>query len=186
MAVYPGKPVRMLIPKEMVTGLDLKPGKVFTKEQAINWFREHYPAIKEATVAAHLIRFSTNAPSRVHYSAKPGEDDLFYQLDGSHFRLYDPLNDPPPIQSPPDSTTSEDIDEATREPTSEEQEFAYEQDLRDYLARHLDSIEPGLRLYRDDDECITGVEFPVGGRFVDVLAVDGRGDYVVIELKVSN
>nr|MCE9971349.1 endonuclease NucS [Aeromonas salmonicida] len=29
------------------------------------------------------------------------------------------------------------------------------------------------------------VEFPVGGRFIDLLAVDGAGNYVVIELKVS-
>jgi hypothetical protein len=37
-----------------------------------------------------LIRASTNAPSRVHCNAKPGDDDLFYQFDGGHFRLYDP------------------------------------------------------------------------------------------------
>ena len=30
-----------------------------------------------------------------------------------------------------------------------------------------------------------GVEFPVGGRFIDILAVDKNGQYVVIELKVS-
>jgi RecB family endonuclease NucS len=29
------------------------------------------------------------------------------------------------------------------------------------------------------------VEFPVGGRYVDILAVDQAGGYVVIELKVS-
>ncbi len=35
------------------------------------------------------------------------------------------------------------------------------------------------------DEGITGVEFPVGGRFIDLLALDSSGNYVVIELKVS-
>jgi RecB family endonuclease NucS len=40
-----------------------------------------------------------------------------------------------------------------------------------------------LRLY--EEEGITGVEFPVGGRFVDILAVDELDDLVVIELKVS-
>jgi RecB family endonuclease NucS len=38
-------------------------------------------------------------------------------------------------------------------------------------------------LYEDED--INGIEFPVGGRFIDILAVDGNNDYVVIELKVS-
>jgi len=41
----------------------------------------------------------------------------------------------------------------------------------------------GLRL--SDDEGITGVEFPVGGRFIDILALDRHDRYVVIELKVS-
>ncbi len=62
-------------------------------------------------------------------------------------------------------------------------EFAYEHDLRDYLARNLHLIEPGLTLY--EDEGVTGIEFPAGGRFVDILAVDSAGGYVVIELKVS-
>ena len=29
------------------------------------------------------------------------------------------------------------------------------------------------------------MEFPAGGRFIDILAVDAQGHYVVIELKVS-
>ena len=41
----------------------------------------------------------------------------------------------------------------------------------------------GLRL--SDEEGITGVEFPVGGRFIDILALDRHDRYVVIELKVS-
>lgn len=178
MALYPGKPVRLLMRDEMVRGLAIKPGEVFSKDQAVSWFTEHYPRIKEATIGAHLIRFSTNARSRVHYSAKPGEDDVFFQIDGSHFRLYDPAHDPPPIRPGDDEQPPE------PPPPPEGSEFAYEQDLRNYLARHLDRIEPGLRLYRDE-EGITGVEFPAGGRFIDILAVDRKGDYVVIELKVS-
>jgi RecB family endonuclease NucS len=62
-------------------------------------------------------------------------------------------------------------------------EFAFERDLRNYLVKNLALIEPGLRLY--DEEGITGVEFPVGGRFIDILAIDKDGCYVVVELKVS-
>ena len=50
------------------------------------------------------------------------------------------------------------------------------------MAKNLQVIDPSLRLY--SEEGITGVEFPVGGRFIDILAMDSAG-YVVIELKVS-
>mgnify|MGYP001470719727 CR=1 FL=1 len=62
-------------------------------------------------------------------------------------------------------------------------EFAYEKDLQGFLAKNLGLLEPGLQLYQD--EGITGIEFPAGGRFVDILAVDINGNLVVIELKVS-
>ena len=55
--------------------------------------------------------------------------------------------------------------------------------MRDFLAKNLTLIETGLRLYQD--EGISGVEFPVGGRFIDILAIDKQNNYVVIELKVS-
>ena len=44
-------------------------------------------------------------------------------------------------------------------------------------------LEPGLRLYQE--EGITGVEFPAGGRLIDILALDSQNNFVVIELKVS-
>jgi RecB family endonuclease NucS len=62
-------------------------------------------------------------------------------------------------------------------------EFAYERDLQNYLAKNLHRIEPGLRLYEEDD--VLGTEFPAGGRFIDIFAVDSQSSYVVIELKVS-
>jgi hypothetical protein len=65
-------------------------------------------------------------------------------------------------------------------------QFAYESHLRDFLKDNLEIIEPGLTLYRDEeDSSIVGVEFECGGRRIDILAVDSTGTYVVIELKVS-
>jgi len=67
-----------------------------------------------------------------------------------------------------------------------ESEFAYEKDLQNYLARNLEKLEPGLALYQDaENPSIVGLEFPVGGRFVDILARDRNGNFVVVELKVS-
>ena len=179
-AIYE-KPVRQLM-RDMVSNLGLNKGEVLTKERVRNWFKDRYPKIKDGTISAHLIRLSTNASSRVYYTAKPQEDDLFFQLDGSRFRLFDPGNDPPPIYK-----TSKVLPDAQDETDSmairSATEFAYEKDLRSFLSKNLEVIEPGLQLY--EDEGINGIEFPAGGRFIDILSVDKKNNYVVIELKVS-
>ena len=63
-------------------------------------------------------------------------------------------------------------------------EFAFERDLQNFLVKNLHLIEDGLKLLHEEDG-ITGVEYPVGGRRIDILAVDKDGALVVIELKVS-
>jgi len=75
--------------------------------------------------------------------------------------------------------TTEDGDEES-EP---DQEFAAEDNLRDFLADHLSVIEPGLILYNDAKG--KGIEYPVDGGRIDLLAKDSTGKFVVIELKVS-
>jgi RecB family endonuclease NucS len=103
-------------------------------------------------------------------------------LDGGHFRLYDPAHDPAPIDEGSAIPKGKPAVEDHTEPECST-EFAYEADLRNYLAKNLSIIEPGLKLYQD--EGITGIEFDVGGRRIDILAVDAKGALVVIELKVS-
>jgi len=179
------KPVRLLL-KDFVTKHNIIAGQIISRDQVISWFRENYPKIKLGTISAHFLKMSTNAPSRIHYSVSPtGDDDLFYQIDGSHFRLYENGNDPLPIYIKPNSGGVIDppISHEDEEELSEQTGFAYESDLRDFLAKNLTLIETGLRLYQE--EGISGVEFPVGGRFIDILAIDKHNNYVVIELKVS-
>jgi hypothetical protein len=180
MPIY-AKPVRLLM-KDMADSFALQPGQSFTRQQAIDWFAEHYPKIRPGTVHCHLIRLSTNAPTRLHYNARPTEDDVFFQLDGGHFRLYDPAHDPAPIYEGSAIPKGKAAVEDDTEPECST-EFAYETDLRNYLAKNLSIIEPGLKLFQD--EGITGLEFDVGGRRIDILAVDAKGALVVIELKVS-
>ncbi len=174
------KPVRLLI-KDMVKDFAIKKGDRITKNKVIEWFNDKYPKIKVGTITAHLIRMSTNAKSRLHYGVKPIEDDLFYQIDGSSYRLYDAENDPLPIVKGThvveDNTEDEIVD------SEDKNEFAYEKDLQNFLSRNLHLIEPGLKLFEDDG--INGIEYPVGRRYIDILAIDKNNNYVVIELKVS-
>jgi hypothetical protein len=184
------KSVRLLL-KDFVAAQNITNGQVISKEQVLSWFRTKYPKIKMSTLTAHLIKMSVNAPSRIHYNVNPnGEDDLFYQIDGGHFRLYEKQNDPPPlyVKSPVEKKPIDEVDSFDEIEGMEGEEyhqtgFAYESDLRDFLSQNLAIIESGLRLY--EEEGIRGVEFPVGGRFIDLLAIDRQNNYVVIELKVS-
>jgi hypothetical protein len=181
MSIYP-KPVRLLL-RDFITDQNTLKGQIISRDQVISWFRINYPKIKLGTINAHFLKMSTNAPSRIYYSVNPnGDDDLFYQIDGSHFRLYEKENDPLPIyiKTNPGLGASQPL---TGGELSEQTSFAYESDLRDFLAKNITHVETGLRLYQD--EGISGVEFPVGGRFIDILAIDKHNNYVVIELKVS-
>ena len=84
-----------------------------------------------------------------------------------------------------DGIAPEGEDEEEEVIVQEENEFAYENDLRNYLVRNLNVIEKGLRLY--EAAGVNGEEFYIPGtaRRIDILAVDRNGKFVVIELKVS-
>ncbi|CAN5594909.1 hypothetical protein BH23ACT6_BH23ACT6_26670 [soil metagenome] len=69
MAIY-DRPVRLLM-REMIDELAPDAETIFTRREALNWFGQHYPRVKDGTVAAHLLRFSTNSRSRHHYSPRP-------------------------------------------------------------------------------------------------------------------
>lgn len=173
-------PTWMLM-KRMVDDLPITKGDVVTRQKITHWFQENYPLINTSTVRAHLRRMSTNVESRVNHNASSA-DDLFYQIDRERFRLYEPDRDPAPIYERDTEGFSVQEEVQFDNPQSE-QEFAYEKDLQQFLIKNLPLIEPGLRLYEEDD--IKGIEFDVGGRFVDILAVDSSENLVVIELKVS-
>jgi hypothetical protein len=172
-------------------------GQTFKKSAAVQWFAEKYPKIKHNTVGMHVEGMSVNNLNRRHHpSIKPGSGyDLFYKLGPNQFRLWVPESDPPPrykediekqgLGDAEDVAADGEPKDETEDESSVEadQGFALESDLQNYLVKNLGVIEPGLRLY--EDEGITGVEFPVGGRFIDILATDKDGRYVVIELKVS-
>jgi len=87
--------------RDMIEDLHLLPDQVITRQQVIAWFHKLYPKIKARTVAEHLTRASTNAPSRLHHKLKPdGSDDLFFKIDVNSYRVYVSLTDPTPITFP--------------------------------------------------------------------------------------
>jgi hypothetical protein len=183
MQIY-NKPVRLLM-KEMLDKFALGPGESFSKQQVLDWFKSNYPKIKTSTIEAHLAKLSTNVPRRIHYNLHPGDDDLFFRINPNCFRAYDAKHDEAPIHTavkPVVKAHDGKVPDEDEELGQTEQ-FAYEKDLQNYLAKNLSKIEGGLKLY--EEEGITGIEVDADGRFIDILAVSAVGDFVVIELKVS-
>ena len=174
---------------------ELKHGQIFTKADAVRWFGIHYPKLKSNTVGLHVDGMAVNSQNRKHHPhIRAGLGwDLFYKLPTGQFRLWDKDTDPTPIyrddiisgQTVTTQTNTAEPEEPDDEiPASDSgNTFAYEKHLQDYLVRNLSSLEAGLQLY--EDEGFTGVEYPVGGRFIDILCLDTNGSFVIIELKVS-
>jgi len=175
-----GKTTKELI-KEFVLEKKKSGINEFQRNDIRNWFKKNYPNIKRGTIDAHLTLLTVNASSRIHYNVhSDGSDDLFIQKDDGTLILYDSeKSNLKPIYKSYDQKTY--VDDELNNSISTE--FAYEEDLKNYLAKNLNILESGLVLYEDDG--VTGIEFDAGGRFLDILAIDKNNNYVVIELKVS-
>lgn len=189
------KPTRALL-KDMLKDLGLKPGQVFTSSRAIQWFADHYPKLKAGSIRAHLVQAATNDRGRLHHPATNETDDVIFKVAPGQFRLYEPGKDPAPIHELVEgdvareealSQEADDDDEVegAGEALPGSSQFLLERDLQNYLAKNLDVIEPGLRLYVDESEGITGIEVDAGGGRIDILAIDRSNNLVVLELKVS-
>lgn len=196
MAIY-DKPTKTLMAEWAKN--NLSKGQVFSKALPTAWFADHYPKIRPNTVGMHVEAMAINSPLRRHHpSVKPGSGhDLFFKVGSGQYRLWDKEQDGPPKYKEdfergqadaPDVEEDDGEDEdavtgAAVEPSPGSSAFAFERDLKNYLVKNLATIEPGLKLY--EEEGITGVEYPVGGRFIDILCTDKVGRLVVVELKVS-
>jgi hypothetical protein len=156
---------------------------IFSTQDMIKYFRDNYPKIKESSITAHLLKFSTNSKTRINYNGhNNGKSDLLYKINENKYRLYNKMVDPSPIYKDSIGGNGGEKKE-TDDEFDYESSFAYEKDLQNYLAKNLQIIEAGLKLFEEDD--ISGIEYPAGNRFIDILALDKNNDFVVIELKVS-
>ncbi len=79
-----------------------------------------------------------------------------------------------PIQEIPDSSSDTDI-----EPTETGATFGLEADLQDAIRENITQLESGLEIIDN------GVERKVTSGFIDILAKDSNGTFVVIELKAG-
>ena len=160
------------------------PGDQSSVKAAEAWFSDNYPLVKKGTINAHVRMMSVNLQSRLNWTPRP-HHNVFFSLGQGIFRRYDPEHDPAPIMSEEDRGSASPAAAVDNNQSSESSgtEFAYERDLQNFLAKNLNMVEEGLKLYHD--EGINGLEFPVGGRRIDILAVSKDGDLVVLELKVS-
>lgn len=183
------KPVRALL-RDMVQELGLQPGQIITTSRVLEWFSTHYPKLQPTGIKANLVMMSTNDHNRLHHPIRT-DDDLFFKVDRSQYRLYEAGKDPAPIREFVEGDIAREEEHDLLQDGDEDEtsapvgstEFLLERDLQLYLAKHLERIEPGLKLYEDDGT--SGLEVDAGGRRIDILATDKDGGLVVLELKVS-
>jgi endonuclease len=185
------KATRQLL-KDMLADMKLQPGQVFTTSRALEWFAANYPKLQPNSIRAHLVQAATNDRSRLHHPSTNVSDDLLFKVDSGQYRLYEPGRDPAPIHEfiQGDVAREEELIQAERaeeelsDPIAGSSEFLLERDLQNYLAKNLECIESGLKLYEADG--VRGLEYEAGnGRRIDILALDRSGAFVVLELKVS-
>jgi hypothetical protein len=160
--------------KDFFFSIGLQGEKTFKRQELYDWFNKNYPEAKRITLYCHLVKLSVNNPARKNYRPRvDGSDDILFQTDTDTFKYYDKIIDEPKV--------------SPVEPTDDEkgQEFVLEKHLQGFLAKNMPIIEPGLRLYKDEENDRDGLEYPVDGRFIDILALDKNDNFVVIELKVS-
>ena len=161
--------------KEFFASIGLQGEKTFKRQELYDWFNKNYPDAKRITLYCHLIKLSVNNPVRKNfYTRRDGSDNILFQINKNTFRRYNKIKDKV-VSEPPGKP----IDDKKRH------EFAEEKHLQCFLAKNMEIIEHGLKLYEDKENSKNGLEYPTGGRFIDILALDKYENFVVIELKVS-
>jgi len=141
---------------------------------------------KTSTISAHLIGLSVNHPSSRHYPSVR-QHGILFSLGNGRYRLWNEEEDGVWVVTP-SGVELRDEDEGDDHEGVEDASYgmsvSLERDLEDSLMAGLGSLEPGLMLYHRDG--VQGRQFDTGvvGR-IDILGLDSKGRYVVIELKAG-
>jgi endonuclease len=153
-----------------------------TKSQVVAWINEAYKGneFHSGTLYHQLRRSCANRPSAAQYNAPK---ILLYDEQAKTYRRVDmttgsslgmfPDAEDTAVACPSNADDSDELGDST---------FALEGHLRDFLAKNLGYLEKGLELWSVSPP---SVEYPIGGRRIDILARDQHGLPVVIELKLN-
>lgn len=165
------------------------------------YIKEKYGDINESTINAQIIVITVNHSSRIHYpvNKKPRiantNSDVLFSTGIGEVELYKPEKHGTWEITNDDfgKLVVKKLEEDLAEPDEPEPDgeskltFPFESHLRDFIAQNLESIEINgnkLMLYVDD-EGRAGVEYRIGVGFIDILAIDENGNFVVFELKLN-
>jgi len=162
-----------------------------TSRQVFDYIGKHYPdkPWKDNTIRCHIMGCTVNHSSSHHYRHFR---KFLYNLGPGHVRLYDPEKDGRWVWTP-DGMKQVDQDDVVEEVTLEDdvEEFGDSVDSRQISL----SMEKDLELFLYDDISVLDRSFilpdienrqpKVASGFIDILAQDDSGAYVVIELKAG-
>ncbi len=162
---------------------------VLTTSQVIEKIYAKYPdqPWKKSTITAHLMGLSVNHPSSIHYMWTRKHAFLF-SLGNGRYRKWNEEQDGTWVVTENGVCLvddSEDVQIAEDEfglPVSTS--VSLEKDLERSMLGNLEQLEPGLKLYKENE--LLGHQYDTGvvGR-IDILAIDSRENCVVIELKAG-
>jgi hypothetical protein len=170
-----------------------------TNAQIADYINSKWQNVNKGTIMAQITVCTVNNPSRVHFPENSkvrkanGRYDFLYKIGRGEVVQYDPTKhgnwsierkDGRFVVIQDNLVEPGEIEEPAIESEQEVQSFALESHLRDFLTRHLDIVEKGMTLFRDEHGR-DGIEYPTQTGPIDILAKDVGGNFVVFELKVS-
>jgi hypothetical protein len=155
----------------------------FAPADVVTWFAEHYPAVKDTTVRAHVIGLTANDPSRHHYGWLAGKTPLFFKLNRALLTRFDPDSHFFDVEEPELELVGD--DSVAESAAAESMEFYLEVYLEEFLLTNWHLIDWGrpLRIWQGPNgESGHQLSTPVGR--LDFLCVDSNsGALVAVELK---
>jgi hypothetical protein len=92
-----------LLLREFVKRHNIARGQLILRTDLEAYFAAHDSRLKPASIAARLSQMTTNDPDRIRYQVHlDGTDDLLFEVDRQHLRLYEPGRDPQPFYRDPE------------------------------------------------------------------------------------